>query len=262
MDPINQTLYIPLYGKALVSSRGIILKDTKAEAIWETVRFPLKAKSKSKWLAYYMAMRAKVFDDWLTENICSHPNATVLHLGCGLDSRVLRVGCQDVCWYDIDFPEVIQERKRYFSESEHYRMVGIDVTDPELANRIPHGQTALIVMEGISMYLPDGSLCALLARLRSHFDSVHILMDCYTTFSARVSKYKNPINDVGVTEVFGQDDPAALAADAGLRFVGEPTMTPEPLIQQLTKSEQHVFRALYAGRIAKRMYRMYEFQSM
>ena len=29
MDSVNKTLYIPLYGKALVSGQGVILKDTR-----------------------------------------------------------------------------------------------------------------------------------------------------------------------------------------------------------------------------------------
>ena len=51
MNSVNQTLYIPLYGKALVSRQGIILNDKTAEQIWDAVQFPLKAKSRSKWLA-------------------------------------------------------------------------------------------------------------------------------------------------------------------------------------------------------------------
>ena len=33
MDNVNKTMYIPLYGKALVSGRGILLEDPKAESI-------------------------------------------------------------------------------------------------------------------------------------------------------------------------------------------------------------------------------------
>ena len=65
MNNVNKTLYIPLYGKALVSKRGIILDDSKAEEIWSAEGFELKGKSKSKWLAYYMGMRSAVFDKWL-----------------------------------------------------------------------------------------------------------------------------------------------------------------------------------------------------
>ena len=64
MENVNKTLYIPLFGKAYVSEKGILLKDPKAEEIWAAEGVPLKGKSKSKWLAYYMAMRASVMDRW------------------------------------------------------------------------------------------------------------------------------------------------------------------------------------------------------
>ena len=67
MDNVNKTLYIPLYGKAYVSRKNIILRDKKAEEIWEAECFALKEKSKSKWLAYYMGVRAAVFDEWLKQ---------------------------------------------------------------------------------------------------------------------------------------------------------------------------------------------------
>lgn len=46
MDSVNKTLYIPLYGKSHVSKKHIIIKDIKAEEIWETAGFSLNGKSK------------------------------------------------------------------------------------------------------------------------------------------------------------------------------------------------------------------------
>ena len=69
MDNVNKTLYIPLFGKAYVSKKSIILNDKRAEYIWEQEGFELKGKSKSKWLAYYMGMRSAVFDDWLRKQM-------------------------------------------------------------------------------------------------------------------------------------------------------------------------------------------------
>ena len=63
MNNINKTLYIPLYGKAYVSQKGILLSDKKAEEIWAAEGFKLGGKSKSKWLAYYMGIRSAVFDE-------------------------------------------------------------------------------------------------------------------------------------------------------------------------------------------------------
>ena len=127
MNNVNKTLYIPLYGKAFVSKKGIILRDTKAEEIWSAEGFKLKGKSRSKWLAYYMRMRSAVFDSWLKKKIGEMNDAVILHIGCGMDSRILRIGETGHLCYDIDFPEVIEERKKYYAESDKYRMLAVDV---------------------------------------------------------------------------------------------------------------------------------------
>ena len=105
MNNVNKTLYIPLYGKAYVSKKGIILHDSIAEKIWSKEGFELKGKSKSKWLAYYMAMRSAIYDEWVKQEIAYNSDTVVLHIGCGMDGRIKRVGIEDVHWYDIDFPD-------------------------------------------------------------------------------------------------------------------------------------------------------------
>ena len=152
MDSVNKTLYIPLYGKSYVSKRGIILQDTKAEEIWSEEGFALKGKSASKWLSFYMGMRAAVFDRWVKVKLAEMPDAAVLHLGCGMDSRNLRVGNGVTMWYDIDFADVIDQRRRYYTETENYKMLCADVRNDDFLAQIT-GKKAIIVMEGISMYL-------------------------------------------------------------------------------------------------------------
>ena len=258
MNSVNQTLYIPLYGKSYISKQGLILNDPKAEEIWAAEGFALKGKSASKWLAYYMGMRAVVFDRWLKQRMEETPDAVVLHLGCGMDSRVCRVGTNGHLWYDVDFPNVIEARRRYYPESAYYKMLGTDVCAPDYLEQIA-GKNAIVVMEGISMYLKWEELTQLLTRLSGHFDSAALLMDCYTEFAAKASKYKNPINDVGVTEVYGLDDPKLLE-DSGLKFLQEQDMTPLDLIDQLQGMEKTIFKKLYAGSVARKMYRMYEYR--
>ena len=257
MDSVNKTLYIPLYGKAYVSRRGIILQDAKAEELWAAEGFPLKGKSASKWLAYYMGMRSAVFDRWTLDKIRGNPEAAVLHIGCGLDNRVGRVAAENALWYDVDFPEVIAQRKLHYRETETYKMLGADAREAGWLDAVP-GDAAVVILEGISMYLKPEELEALFAALGNRFSTVAVLMDCYTQFAAKVSKYKNPINDVGVTRVYGLDDPKALEG-SGLRFVTEWDMTPEDMISQLKGLEKAVFRKLYTGKMARKLYRMYEF---
>lgn len=260
MNSVNKTLYIPLYGKAFVSRRGILLHDTKAEEIWAAEGFPLKGKSKSKWLAYYMGMRSAVFDRWLTDQMEADSNAVILHLGCGMDSRVERVGTREHLWFDVDFPDVITERKRYYLESEEYRMIPSDIRDLKWLDLVPRGGSAIIVIEGVSMYLRPEELKAVLRTLRGHFSRVSILMDCYTEFAAKASRYKNPINDVGVTLVYGIDDPRLPEDSTGVSFVREHDITPDTLVHTLQGIERAIFKTVFAGGLAKKMYRLYEYQ--
>ena len=257
---INKTLYIPLYGKALVSRKGIILQDTKAEEIWAAEGFPLGGRSRSKWLAYTMGMRSAVFDAWVKQQLEEIPGAAVLHIGCGLDSRCLRVGA-DCPWYDVDFPDVIAERRRFYEETEHYRMLGADARDAAWLEDVPPCENAVVVLEGISMYLRREELQALLHRLCGHFGTVRVLADFYTEFAAKASKYKNPINDVGVTQVYGMDDPQVLTGETGLAFVREHDMAPAELAGQLRGGERFIFKLVYGGRMAKKLYRLYEYRS-
>lgn len=260
MDGVNKTLYIPLYGKALVSRKGILLHDAKAEELWEKAGFPLKGKAASKWLAYYMAIRAAVMDRWTAEQIAQYPNAVVLHLGCGLDDRWGRLEKPRCRWYDVDMEDVIRERRCHYAESEHYRMVAADLRCSGWLEAIP-AETGIVVMEGVSMYLRPEELAALLRKLKAHFSKLYLLMDCYSSFAAKASRYKNPINEVGVTEVYGMDRPEALAAETGLRYVKQHDMTPAALIRELPAGERIVFSNLYGGKTARSLYRLYEFEA-
>ena len=258
MNNVNKTLYIPLYGKAYVSRRGLFVHDPKAEQIWAAEGFALKGKSKSKWLAFYLGIRTAVFDAWVRDRIASHPDAVVLHIGCGMDSRAQRVGAQCL-WYDLDFDEVIAQRKRYYTESDTYKMQAGDARNCTFLSKIPQNGHAIVVMEGVSMYLTQSELQGVFTALSAHFERVSLLMDAYSVRAAKLSKYKNPINDVGVTRVCGIDDPTVIEA-GGMTFVRAHDMTPAHYIEQLKGNEKRVFSGLYAGNFARKLYRLYEYQ--
>ena len=259
MDSVNKTLYIPLYGKSYVSKKGIILKDKKAEEIWEKERFKLKGKSKSKWLSFYMGIRASVFDEWLKEQMIKYPEAVVIHIGCGMDSRVIRVGTNNHYWFDIDFPKVIAERRKYYTENEWYKMIDGDARESNWLTKIPYNKRVIVVLEGISMYLTNLELKNLILNIGDHFENVNLLMDCYSLFAAKMSKYKNPVNEVGVSQVFGLDNPE-LVAVSNVLYKKEHEMIPAKYIEELKGLERFIFRKLYAGNLSKKLYKLYEFE--
>lgn len=262
MNEVNRTLFIPLYGKCRVSRQGIILKDPDAEKIWEKEGFPMHGRSASGWLAYNMAMRARVFDDWTKSMTAKTPNALVLHVGCGLDSRCMRVGTASCSlWLDCDLPDVISVRRKYFSETEKYRMLALDASDPGQIEGLPDSDAAVVVLEGLSMYLKNEELRGFLGALRRKYREIHVLMDVYTEFGARASKYKNPVNDVGVAVLYGIDDMESLIRGLEIRVKDEHSFTPEALVNELPPLKRLIFRLLFTGRIYGKIYRLYELES-
>ena len=207
-----------------------------------------------------MAMRAAVYDEWAQQEIKRDPTAVVLHIGCGMDSRIERVAPDGTHWFDIDFPDVIEERRRYYRETEFYHMLPADMRSPAWKSSIAGDKNAIIILEGVSMYFNPEELTGLLSDLSQHFCRIKLLMDCYTKRAAKASRYKNPVNDVGVRLLYGYDDPRELANASGLHFDGERCMTPQAYINKLTKSEKFIFQRLFAGKFAKSLYRMYEFE--
>lgn len=258
MTGVNQTLFIPLYGKAKVSRQGIILRDSMAEKIWDAEAFEVHGKSKSKWLTYNMAMRAKIFDTWVEKMLSQNPEALVLHIGCGLDSRAFRIAAPYTSWIDGDFPEVLEARKKYYSENEHYKMMAFDASKAEMVEKLPEAKIVIVVFEGISMYLRNEELNAFVRALDKKFPQVYMLLDVYTVFGAKASKYKNPINDVGVTTVWGLDDISLVLAGTQLKFDAEHSLTPENLVKQLPPFDRGFFKFLFTGSFYRKIYRLYE----
>ena len=261
MNEVSKTLFIPLCGKSRVSRQHIILSDPTAEKIWEAERFPIRGKAASKWLACNMAMRARVFDDWTDEMLQKYPNALVLHIGCGLDSRCGRVKRPYGNWIDCDFPDVIAVRKKYFSETEAYHMRGLDAADQGQIRALPDSEEAIAVLEGISMYLPREALRGLFQALNEKYRSLHALMDIYTVLGAKASKYKNPVNDVGVTNLYGIDDIGDTLSGLHLRLKAEHSFTPEHLVRQLKPADRFVFKMLFTGKTYRKFYRLVEIES-
>ena len=84
-------------------------------------------------------------------------------------------------------------------------------------------------------------------------------MDTYTVFAAKATRYKNPINEVGVTQVYGFDEPKALE-ESGITFVREWDLTPQYLIAQLPRHEQGFFKTMFAGKFAKNLYKIFTYE--
>jgi O-methyltransferase involved in polyketide biosynthesis len=185
----KETLLITLYAKAR-DSRLIrsVLEDTKAAEMQEQIDYDF-----SKFNSYgndnIIVVRARQYDEWVRDFLKTSPDAIVLNLGCGLDTRVTRIRpSEKINWYDLDYPEVIGLRKNFYEETAHYKMISSSVTDTAWLSSIPNDRPALILAEGLLEYLKEEEVKELLNRLTDHFGHGQIMFDVMSSFAIQASK--------------------------------------------------------------------------
>jgi len=251
------TLFIPLYGKAMMSREGF-LPDPTAEEIVATVDYDFSKVDQSRKLAIYMAMRAALYDGYVRDFAAQHPDGLILQLGVGLDSRVKRVPCGNL-WFDLDFPEVIDLRRTYFPEDSRYRLIAALALPADWLAEVPDAQEVLVLAEGLSMYLSEGDMRALMAALQARFPRVTFIFDAYSKSAAKLSALKNPVNAVKAKIDFALDDPAALLTGTqGMSVcLNSDIITPEA-VARLKGIDRLRFR--FMGRFGSRFYRIFGYR--
>jgi O-methyltransferase involved in polyketide biosynthesis len=136
-----------------------------------------------------VTVRTAQFDIWASQFLAAHQDARVIHLGCGLDSRVFRLDPGPrVEWYDVDYPAVISLREKLFPSRPQYHLVATPATDPSWLDQIPADRPTLLLAEGISMYLTEGDGIGLLQHVVDRFWSGEIQIDFYSRLVVRSQK--------------------------------------------------------------------------
>lgn len=152
---------------------------------------------------FLVGLRAKQLDDWTNDFLTRHPDAVVLHLGCGLDTRAFRVRRPaTVDWFDVDQPGVVELRRKLYDDGPGYRMIGSSVTDAGWLDEAPTGRPTLIVAEGLLMYLAESDVRELLQRLTDRFEHGEIDFDTIAPIGPKLSRtFSNGMVKWGISDM-------------------------------------------------------------
>jgi O-methyltransferase involved in polyketide biosynthesis len=200
-----------------------VLHDRFAAEVIQHVDYDFTRLKVTRDMAISLALRASILDTWVEEFIADHPDAVILHLGCGLDSRVWRVSPPpSVLWFDVDYPEVIELRNRLYPQREGYQTIASSVTNPALLHAVPSDRPTMIVAEGLLLYLKEHEVLRLLEDLIAHFDSGEFAFDGYSQLCLTLLRLNPTLRATGASVHWGIDDPAELErAVPGLTLVQE-----------------------------------------
>jgi O-methyltransferase involved in polyketide biosynthesis len=129
-------------------------------------------------LVVYIAIRAKKYDDYVRDFLVRFPDGVVVHIGCGLDSRFLRIDNGRVIFYDLDLPEIIVIRKNFFPESDRYHLIASSVLDSGwMATVRQHSGPFLFMAEGVFMYLDGDDVQSLVLEIQKSFPGSELVCE-------------------------------------------------------------------------------------
>jgi O-methyltransferase involved in polyketide biosynthesis len=148
-----------------------------------------------------------------------HPNGLCFNLGCGLDASLEETAAAEDGRFmrvDVDLPDVIELRRRFFAESPCHQLVATDVTDPHLFDAIPWdpGRPAMVVAEGLLYFLRREQVESMFRALADAADArranVEIAFDYASPFGAWIVARRPAHRQLGTTFYWTLHNPGDL----------------------------------------------------
>ena len=140
-----------------------------------------------------LAIRTRFVDELLLEALAKYPIATVLSVGCGLDTRPWRLDLPpDLRWIEIDFADVLDYKDGLMSdERSHCRRERLTVDLNDAAQRLimyeaAGSSAALMITEGLLLYLPAATVDSLAAEVSAKGGVAHWISDITTSAFSKV----------------------------------------------------------------------------
>lgn len=230
LDGVMETLMITLSVRAKdAASAAPVLNDQKAAEMVKRIDYDF-SKFDSGVMSYYGVLaRAKMMDDQARLFIRKNPECAVVSVGCGLDTRFSRVDNGRIQWYNLDFPEVIEQRKQFFEEHPRVQNIPKSALDPSWTQAVKtNGQPLLIISEGMLMYLHENEVAQLLEILTGGFECFEAHFDLLYKGLVNKGSMHDTVKKTGAQFNWGvKDGSEVVRLCPGLRQIGLINFTDE-----------------------------------
>ena len=171
---------------------GFVHDPFAARLAGERGRAMLQSQPHPEMMRFGIGVRTHFMDELLLETLASEAIATVVSVGCGLDTRPWRLELPpELRWIEVDFADMLDYKDSMMS-AERPRCgrerITADVNDAAQRRTIYStvgGSPALMITEGLLMYLPAATVEALAAEPWHASGIAHWMTDVMTTAFAK-----------------------------------------------------------------------------
>lgn len=206
-NSVQETLVIPLYGRKLCTERfPRLFQDQKAVELIDRLDYDFSALEKqSKSLAHQfgaleVAMRENDLMIEMREYLKSHPRATLVNLGCGLDQTAENCDnglCRIV---NIDLPDVIAVRNELLPESARAKNLACDLNDTAWFDRIDPSNGICFMAAGVFYYFKAEDVQRLFQAMAKRFPGGRLVFDTANRRAVKIM-LKTWVKEAGITSI-------------------------------------------------------------
>lgn len=235
LNGVQETLLLPLWGRANETKKEIpLLSDNAAVRIIENIGYDfsvIKEKVNPLSCASWIA-RSIYFDNKIKLFLENNPEGSIINIGCGLDTTYERVSNDKAIWYELDFPEVIEIRKKYITEKPKRRFLSYSVFDNEWYKHIENKKDVLIMMAGVIYYFEENQVRSLFGTIINEFEHCDIVFDYSSPKGVQIANKK-------VIEKGGMDKNAYLKWGTANIYEVEKWNTKISVLQNMKMFSEH-----------------------
>jgi O-methyltransferase involved in polyketide biosynthesis len=181
LGQVQETLLVPLYARALDSQKKRpILNDPKAVEMVQSIDWDFR-RFNQRLRVMGCVMRTAIYDEWVKDFLRRHPQGTVVEIGAGLNTRFERLDNGTLHWFDLDLPDTVELRRKFFTDSERRVTLAASILDSGWIAAVRQSPGPYcFVAEAVFIYLTEQQVKEALAQIATNFPGATIAF-CTTT---------------------------------------------------------------------------------
>ena len=187
---VPETMLQTLYARAKESRGRGAIHDSKAEEIVGRLDYDFSLADSDAPMHSGVIARTIVLDRLVEKWLAANPGAAVVNIACGLDTRCYRMQGYSH-WYNLDLPETIAVREKLLTESGAVSQLAMSAMDDWGAEIEERGVPALIIIEGLTMYLSESDVRRIFSVIAGRFQSATVFVETMNPMVVKSFKEKS-----------------------------------------------------------------------
>lgn len=190
LSGVPETMLQTIYARAKESKGRGAIHDEKAEEIIGSLDYDFSLADKDAAMHSGVIARTIVLDRLTGAWLAGHPGAVVVNIACGLDTRCYRMKGYSH-WYNLDLPQTIAVREKLLPESGQISQIAMSAMDDWGGEITEHGVPALVIIEGLTMYLSEADVKQIFAVISKRFEKATLFAEIMNPAVAKRFKEKS-----------------------------------------------------------------------